>query len=680
MQALALALAAPDLPQSLVITRQALTLAQQLGDVKGQTRALLLLSTLARRQTNYEQARHYAQQAQRLFVRQANRRGLSQVYLELSLIDLIQGNFAQAINAGLRGLPLAEQTGAVMTQTRLQATLGSLYARLGDHNAAIPMLKAALRNGEGKDPQVTISAATELGTVYQEQKNWRLALRYFQQALQIAREQQDQQSETVALVNLADAYWSQGNYAQARVYSGQARARAHAAQDTYILPNAELILAKLYLHTHQLDSALTLARHALQLSQQARSQTNLQDANKLLAQAYAQRGNFTEAYRHQRLYMAYSDTLKGEETQRKTSALRYGYELDKKQAQIALLTKTRQLQAQQSIRQRQQLYALLAGLGSVVLVAGLLWRNVVLKQRANQRLNAKNDQIAQQRDNLNRTLTQLKATQNQLIQREKMASLGELTAGVAHEIQNPLNFINNFAEVSVELAAELATELAQENISSKGQPLITELLQDLTQNQQKIHQHGQRADGIVKNMLAHSRSGAGQHQLLDVNALAQEAWRLAYQGARTKNSHFKAKLALHLAPNLGSVSGIASDITQALLNLFANACYATAEKQKQLGAAYQPEIVLTTRDLGTQVEIQIRDNGIGVAPAIGEKIFQPFFTTKPPGEGTGLGLSLSYDIITKGYGGSLTFISEEGEFTAFTCVVPRQPAEDQTEI
>ena len=668
LQALAEEIVVSDLPQSETLTQQALGLAQRLHDAKGEAAAYLWLSTLHRRQANYVQARQAAQQARQLYAHLGNYRGQARSCLQLSLTEMMQGNSVPALTVGLQGLPLAERAGDDQTHRRLQATLGTLYVRLEDYTTALPALQAALKSGrQAHDLPMMTAVLNELGSVYSAQKNWPQALRYYQQALEVAHQQHDEVNETVQELDLSNTYREQGNYQLARVHGLRAYNRAVAGHDTYSLPYAGLALAQAYEKLGQPDSALALARPSLQQAQQTHSTDILRDASNVLAKLYAQRGDFAAAYRYQGLAMAYKDTLAGEATQRKTSALRYGYELDKKQSQIALLTKSRELQRQQSVRQRQQLYMLLAGLAGVVVAAGLLWRNVVLKQRANRRLNEKNQEIAHQRDALDQALLTLQATQSQLIQREKMASLGELTAGIAHEIQNPLNFVNNFSEVSTELVQELVEEQAK---PTRTPELETELLDDLTQNLQKITQHGQRAASIVRGMLEHSRTSTGERTPTDLNALADEYLRLAYHGLRAKDKGFNATLHTDFAPQLPSINAVGQDLGRVLLNLFTNALYAVRQRQLAGEPGYAPAVSVRTRHAGNEVEVQVQDNGTGIAEEVQQKIFQPFFTTKPTGEGTGLGLSLSYDIVTKGHSGTLEVASQLGEGTTFTLRLP----------
>ena len=274
-------------------------------------------------------------------------------------------------------------------------------------------------------------------------------------------------------------------------------------------------------------------------------------------------------------------------------------------------------------------------------------------------------QVEERTVELRQSLEELKTTQTQLIQSEKMASLGELTAGIAHEIQNPLNFVNNFSDLNAELLDELKQELEAGNKEE-----VFKILQDLKENEQKITHHGKRADAIVKGMLQHSRSGNGQKEPTDINALCDEYLRLAYHGLRAKDKSFNAKLDTHYDATMGKINAVPQDLGRVLLNLFTNAFYSVMQKRKQLGEGFESVVSVNTTRSADRVEIKVRDNGTGIPQKALDKIYQPFFTTKPTGEGTGLGLSMSYDIITKGHGGELKVETREGEFAAFTIILP----------
>jgi two-component system, NtrC family, sensor kinase len=250
------------------------------------------------------------------------------------------------------------------------------------------------------------------------------------------------------------------------------------------------------------------------------------------------------------------------------------------------------------------------------------------------------------------SLENLRATQDRLVQTQKLASLGQLTAGIAHEIKNPLNFVNNFSGISVELIDEMRQALAGANLDSKLRAEISEIADTLQGNLGKVVQHGKRADAIVKNMLQHSREGSGEHRVVDINAVVEESLNLAYHGARAEKQGFNITLERSFDPAAGDADVFPQEITRALLNLISNGFYAaTKRKAEANGGDYEPTLTAATKNLGDRVEIRIRDNGTGIPPEVKDKLFNPFFTTKPAGEGTGLGLSISHDIIVKQHGG-----------------------------
>jgi two-component system, NtrC family, sensor kinase len=273
---------------------------------------------------------------------------------------------------------------------------------------------------------------------------------------------------------------------------------------------------------------------------------------------------------------------------------------------------------------------------------------------------------------LAQSLEDLRTTQDRLVQTEKLASLGQLTAGIAHEIKNPLNFVNNFSAVSVELIDELRQGLAGP-LDDKLRAQISEIADMLQGNLDKVVQHGKRADAIVKNMLLHSRQGSAEHRPVDINALVEESLNLAYHGARAEQQGFNITLEKSLDPAAGEVDVFPQDVTRVLLNLISNGFYAATRRKAagNGGDGYEPTLAAATRNLGDSVEITIRDNGTGILPDVKEKMFNPFYTTKPAGEGTGLGLSISHDIIVKQHGGSIEVETMPGEFTEFQVILPR---------
>ena len=428
---------------------------------------------------------------------------------------------------------------------------------------------------------------------------------------------------------------------------------------THVLSEQQRIYGKFadyFTKIQQRDSSLFYAKKSLAAAKLFKSIT-MGDAYECLYKSYRLNNIIDSAYKYQGLALIARDSSSNASL--------------KNLGDFQKLSMKRQLSLQQLEKEkgdaqaRIRTYALLAIIGVVLLVAFITYRNSRQRKKANYLLHEQKEEVATQRDNLGQALEELKNTQTQLVQREKMASLGELTAGIAHEIQNPLNFVNNFSEVSIELLQELVEE---EEAGNKGD--VIAIAGNLAQNLQKINHHGKRADRIVKGMLEHSRVGTGEKQLTDLNALADEFLKLSYHGLRAKDKTFNAELVTHLGTDLPKIIVTQQDIGRVLLNLFNNAFYAVNQRSKTANADYKPAVEITTSAKDGQIEIRIKDNGNGIRDSIKDKIMQPFFTTKPTGEGTGLGLSLSYDIVVKGHGGSITVDSKEGETTAFIITLP----------
>jgi signal transduction histidine kinase len=378
----------------------------------------------------------------------------------------------------------------------------------------------------------------------------------------------------------------------------------------------------------------------------------------LLSEIYDQIGDLQMAYEYLKMHQeirAESDKL--DEANRIADAEVQSI-LDKSQKEIDVLEKEKLQKEQESRIQRLWIFSITGALLSALLLSIALYRNNQNKQKANAKLK-------EQKEEIETTLEILKSTQSQLIQSEKMASLGELTAGIAHEIQNPLNFVNNFSEVNRELIEEL-----KDAVASNNQEEIQVILKDLAENEEKVKHHGIRAEGIVKSMLQHSRSSTGEKEPTDINALCDEYLRLAYHGMRAKDKSFEVEYKLDLDESLPKINVVPQDIGRVLLNLINNAFQAGSQKLEAGSKDFVPRVVVSSKLSSEIVEISVQDNGPGIPDKVREKIFQPFFTTKPTGKGTGLGLSLSYDIITKGHGGELKMQSEVGKFTEFLVILP----------
>jgi signal transduction histidine kinase len=284
------------------------------------------------------------------------------------------------------------------------------------------------------------------------------------------------------------------------------------------------------------------------------------------------------------------------------------------------------------------------------------------------------EQVQERTKELSLSLEDLRTAQDRLVQTEKLASLGQLTAGIAHEIKNPLNFVNNFSALSAELIDELNEVLKSTDLDDKIREEIDELTEMLRGNLEKVVQHGKRADSIVKNMLLHSREGSGEHRPVDINAIVEESLNLAYHGARAEKSGFNITLQRDLDPDAGLIDLYPQEITRVFLNLISNGFYAATKRKERGEESFEPTLSASTKSLGSKVEIRIRDNGTGIPLEVKEKMFNPFFTTKPAGEGTGLGLSMSHDIVVKQQGGNIDVDTKQGVFTEFIITLPRTGA------
>jgi two-component system, NtrC family, sensor kinase len=423
---------------------------------------------------------------------------------------------------------------------------------------------------------------------------------------------------------------------------------SNSIQDIDNLSKAYLSTAQLYHQYKQQDSAEYFGRKAIEVASAANFAQDVLDAGKVLYTYYDEDHNLPEAYKYYKITTAAKDSLYSQDKVKQLLSL----DFDEKQRQQDIAV------AREQYRQNVRMYSLIAGFGVVLFFAIIFWRNSNQRQKANRLLQ-------QQKEEIQTTLGELKTTQAQLVQSAKMASLGELTAGIAHEIQNPLNFVNNFSEVNEEMLGELKEELS----AGHTQEALT-IANDIQENEKKIRHHGKRADFIVKGMLEHSRNSTGERQITNINVLADEFLKLSYHGLRAKDKGFNAELITNFDANLPKVNVVQQDIGRVLINLFSNAFYAVHQKAKTAGPDYKPTVEVSTSAENGSIIIKVKDNGNGISDVIKDKIMQPFFTTKPAGEGTGLGLSLSYDIVVKGHGGTINVGTKDGEFTEFVVTLP----------
>jgi len=579
--------------------------------------------------------------------------------LALSDIEFVlreTGDLAEALNIQFQGLEIARQQKSQFGVAYEMNSIGNTYLDMGDPRTALRYYReshAIHLKLSGPYFYWTMNELSNMGNAYEKLDMPDSALYYELRMYHDSHFPFDIEPELLG--RLGNAYTALGKYEVALGYYRKGLVDAVTAKAPSDGMLIDLQMAKLFNKVNNADSSIYYARKAFVNAKILSFSSTELDATRLLADLYASKSNIDSAYHYQQLAINYNDILFGAA---KFNQIQHVLS-DEQQRQQKLL------QEQQDQKERYQLIAEVAVVLFILIVAALIWRNNLSQRKKNRLLDEQKDQLTQQRDELQYTLAELKTTQTQLIQSEKMASLGELTAGIAHEIQNPLNFVNNFSEVSVELTQELKDELKAGNTED-----AIAIANDLEQNLGKISHHGKRADAIVKGMLQHSQAGSGKKELTDINALADEFMRLAYNGLRSKDKAFNAELVTLLDASLPKANVIPQDIGRVLLNLFNNAFYAVNQKQKTAAPGYKPEVTVSTSAEKNQLRISVKDNGNGIPDAIKDKIMQPFFTTKPTGEGTGLGLSLSYDIVVKGHGGSITVESREGEGTEFTVTLP----------
>ncbi len=652
---------APD--ESAALFRTALALARQLGYPAGMAEAQLGLGFYHRHRSEYGLAQAYSEQANKAFAQTGNRRGQTRSLYNLTCIFLDQGLLAKSLQTNLAGLALANAGHDRKWQAFLNTQLGTTSTYLGEYARARQYLRQGLRWAVASGDQPSMGHAyAGIGDLYRAQGQWAEAQRNYARDAANYQQLRDEGGILYEDINIGDMLERQGQVPRALAYGRRSLARAMRLHKLGEVTRAQLLLARTHLHAGRPDSAFWYGQRSLLAAQRSGTKSISRDASQVLALASARRGQYAAAYGYEQLFGAYRDSLNTSDQQRKVAVVEYRANLARKQAQIGLLARNERLMRAQNRQQRWFLLGALLGLAAVASLSWGLWRNIGRRRRAYARLRRQQDELQQ--------------AQAQLVQAEKMAFLGELTAGIAHELQNPLSFMKSFADVSTGLVGDM-----EDGSGPAGPGLRDEILAGLKQNLQQISQHGQRASSIIRDMLAHSRSGTSPRVPTNLNALVAEHLRLAYEGARVASPHFTAALQQDLDPSLGPVAVAASDLGRVLLNLCTNALYAVRQRQQQLAAAgpageqaapYVPAVGVSTRRVAEAqaVEVRIRDNGTGMSPAVQANIFQPFFTTKPVGEGTGLGLSLSYDIITTGHGGTLRVESREGEGTEFIICLP----------
>jgi len=600
----------------------------------------------------------YIQQNFLLARKMRSENALHMTYVQYAVLEQVNGNYTVALQYSLQALKAAEHINDFIAICEAYFTLGDIYHEAGDFEQAIYNMRKAKSLLESKlDPRLEQEKNHETAShyvyclvlaaqIFETFNRVDSALVYANKAHDLSLKglgkwgtsEDTLYFSRILAHTIGNIYSKTGDYSTALNYYRLGAAIAGGNKDLMDNYNGA---AGIFKKRGQLDSGIFYANKVLELSKDVHFLIGKLEALNLLSDVYKLKHNADSVAKYLELTIETKDSLFNTKKVMEIQSISFNEQL--RQQEI----KDQQEQYQNRLRT----YMLAGGLLVVLLLAGILYRNNLQKQKAKVKIE--------------KAYTELKATQAQLIHSEKMASLGELTAGIAHEIQNPLNFVNNFSEVNRELVAEMKDELDKGNYEE-----VKLIANDLEENEEKINHHGKRADSIVKGMLQHSKTSTGNKEPTDINKLADEYLRLSYHGFRAKDKSFSAEMETDFDEGIGKIDVVAQDMGRVLLNLYNNAFYAVNEKKKTADENYQPTVSVQTKKIADKIEIIVKDNGNGIPQNIVDKIFQPFFTTKPTGQGTGLGLSLSYDII-KAHGGEIKVETKEGEGAEFINQLPR---------
>ncbi len=625
-------------------TKRIDSLKQELNKAKEDTIKVKILVRLGGSYTySYaDTALVYAQQALQLAQRLNYEPGIANAQITMCSALTNIGNYPLALNYGFKALEFYKKS-------KWQFNFGAwdgiaqCYRNQGDYANGLKYCKEAMQLMQSETSKAHMSGI--MASIYEKDNQLDSAIKYGKIA-----ENLNKKWSGIKYV-LGSAYAKKGAYEMALYYYQQAIPLAkenHVQIDLLDVYNG---MAVLYKSIGKTDSALSYAHKSLQQEWAKSFPLGVLKGAGILANIYQTEKKTDSALKYLNLTLSLKDSLFSQEKTRAIQNLAFTEQLRQQDAIV------QQSQYQNKLRMN----SVLGIIFTLLVLAFLQRRNIKSRQKAFSLLQ-------EQKTKTDQSLNDLKSTQAQLIQSEKMASLGELTAGIAHEIQNPLNFVNNFSEVNNELIEELKNQKSKLKTEEQD-----EILNDIFRNNEKINHHGKRADAIVKGMLQHSRSSSGVKEPTDINALCDEYLRLSYHGLRAKDNSFNVTMKTDFDNNIGNINIIPQDIGRVILNLITNAFYAVNEKSSFAKASadeeYEPTVTVRTKKAGERITISVGDNGNGIPQKVLDKIFQPFFTTKPTGQGTGLGLSLSYDIV-KAHGGELTVETKEGEATVFTIKLP----------
>ena len=655
-----------DSPKAFTLCEEAMMLARQHGYLKGIAEASRSLGFCYVRLGKNDEALPLLKESLSLFESLGDRRGQAVVNQYLGVLQRNWGDFGAALGLLFKALKLSQETGYRENEGTDHYHIGVTYKYLGEFEKSLDALFSSLRIYQEDNNRVFQSYPINIiGSIYFESGDYTRALDYYKEGLIIRQEAQDKLGEAGSLDNIGFTLFKLQDYDQAIDFCTRSLAINKTTGDKRSQANALSHLAEIYQASGSFRLAIQYGHESLEIRRAIGDKRGQAEILLFLSNIDSPNRNpETNNVAFERLTesLAIAEELKGIDLLSKIQwrlFLHYRQLGDHRNA-------INHLESHCSLEKELHKNAIAQKVFSLEISykAEVSKREADSERRKNQQLVKLNEEIEVQKQKLEEAILNLKATQAQLIHSEKMASLGELTAGIAHEIQNPLNFVNNFSEVNRELLMEMNEELDNGNIE-QAKMLAT----DVIANEEKITYHGKRAGAIVEAMLQHSRGSNGARQLTDINALTDEYMRLAYHALRAKDKSLTVTLKTEFDESLGKIDVIPGQISRVILNLVVNALYAVTEKKKRQIQDYDPTVIVATKADQKTVQITVRDNGDGIPAKVLDKIFQPFFTTKPSGVGAGLGLSLSYDII-KSHGGDLTVKTAVGEFAEFTITLP----------
>jgi len=568
----------------------------------------------------------------------------------------VKGNYPKALEMALNSLHIAEQLKERRESQMAQAhyEMGLVNRYMANYTEATDHFHAAIQFGRESLEDIYYAFA-QIGVIKLLSHQPDSALWYAKRSYDLGLQSKNYRNYfSLVLAILANTYEQSGDYQNAGKFYSLGIENSKIYNCVYIQARLYYNLAGLFKKRGMQDSCIQYARASLELCRLYNFPDYAQNASAILKNVYESRHMPDSALSYTNIMLAMKDSVFNQSNTNRIQSLIFSE--DERQKELDA--------AREKYRNQVRIFVLVSAIVLFFIIALILYRNNLQRKKAYSLLRRQKEETDIQKSRLELTLDELQATQAQLIQSEKMASLGELTAGIAHEIQNPLNFVNNFSDVNRELLAEMKDEIKKGNIEE-----VSAIADDVISNEEKINHHGKRAEAIVKGMLQHSRSSTGVKELTNINALADEYLRLSFHGLRAKDKVFNATLKTDFDESTGKISIVPQDIGRVLLNLYNNAFYAVNQKKKSAGTEYEPTVSISTKKIGGKITITVKDNGNGIPLKVVDKIFQPFFTTKPTGQGTGLGLSLSYDII-KAHGGEIKVESKEGEGCEFIIQLP----------